>query len=277
MENTEQLEQDAEGHRANVESTLDQLKDRMSVDQIVGDVGRFLGMSDPAANMRSIGNHVKANPVAIGMVGVGLAWLLMGGRDTQKPPTQWSNSQWKGNSDKNAWDARVSDFTGKAEDQLSSVSDGVKDKISGMVQSTRSHLEDGIEKLSETSGSIRHSLASRLEDQPMLVGGLAVILGTIVGAVLPKTLTENALMGEQRDHLLNEAKHATSALRDRAVDAAQHTFDTAVDSARDEGLLPHGDETLVSRVGAVAGAAIDEAKRQIEPFLDGEDPAVAKS
>lgn len=276
MDSTEQLEQDAEGHRANVENTLDRLKDRMSVDQMVSDVGRFLGMSDPSAGLRNLGNHVKSNPVAIGMVGAGLAWLALGGRRTNKPPTQWSQREWQGRGQDNAWEKRVADLTGKAGDQLGAVSDSVKDKASGVAQSARSFVQDGVNKVSDATGDLRQGLSARLEDQPMLVGGMAVILGTIVGAVLPRTRTEDNLMGQQRDQLLEEAKQATSAMRDRAVDAAQHTFDTAVDAARDEGLLPHGDETLASRASTVASAALEEAKRQVEPMLSGEDPIASR-
>lgn len=267
MDITEKLEQDADSHRANVESTLDKLKDRMSVDQVAGDVGRFLGLSDPAATLRSVTRQVKANPVALGMVGLGLAWFAFGSRPSAKPPTQWSAQKWQGRGAENAWDSRVAEITGDAGSRISNAAADVKDQAYEMVQSARTKMQDGLSAVSETAGDLGQSLSARLENQPLLVGGLAVVLGTIVGAVLPRTQTEDALMGDQRDQLMAGAKQATSTLRDRAVDAAQQTYDAAVDAAHDEGLLPDGDETMVSRLRAVANATMDEAKRQVDPVL----------
>ncbi|MBC7676886.1 MAG: hypothetical protein H7173_12675 [Rhodoferax sp.] len=270
MDTTEKLERDAESHRANVESTLDRLKDRMSVDQMVGGVGRFLGLSDPAETLRNVSRQVKANPVALGLVGMGLAWFAIGGRREGKPPTQWSKQRWQGQKNETDWDARVAELTGDAGAKISSAASEVTDQASELVHSARTKVQDGLSAVSDRANDLRHGFTARLEDQPLLVGGLAVVLGTIVGAVLPRTETEDALMGDQRDQLLADAKQASSSLRDRAVGAAQHTFDAAVGSARDEGLLPDGDETVVSRLSAVANATIDEAKRQVEPVLHGD-------
>ena len=176
MDTTEKLEQDADSHRANVETTLDRLKDRMSVDQMVSDAGRFLGLSDPAATLRSVSSKVKANPVALGMVGMGLAWLALGGRSNAKPPTQWSTRKWQGTGEKTAWDSRVAEITGEAGSRISSAADDVKDQASEMVHSARTKVQDGLTAVSATAGEMGHGLASRLEKQPLLVGGLAVVL-----------------------------------------------------------------------------------------------------
>lgn len=76
----EEIERDIERERAGLRDTLGDLQDKFSVETIArqftdqfrehgGDIGR------------SVSDAVKRNPVALALTGVGLAWLMMGGRD----------------------------------------------------------------------------------------------------------------------------------------------------------------------------------------------------
>ncbi len=75
---TQELEQEIEAHRAGVEHTLERLKRRMSVDQIVDEVGQFVGVEDVRGTLRAAGRQVQDNPLALGLIGAGLAWLMLG-------------------------------------------------------------------------------------------------------------------------------------------------------------------------------------------------------
>lgn len=162
MDTTEKLEHDAESHRANVESTLDRLKDRMSVDQMVGGVGRFQGLSDPAETLRNVSTQVKANPVALGLVGMGLAWFAIGGRRKGRPPTQWNNQKWQGQKSETAWDARVAELTGDAGAKIDSAASEATDQASVLVRSTRRKVQDGLSAVSDTANDLRHGFTARL-------------------------------------------------------------------------------------------------------------------
>ncbi|WP_444665791.1 DUF3618 domain-containing protein [Cereibacter changlensis] len=80
------LEREVEARRASVESTLDALKDRMSVNQVIDEVGQFIGVEDARAALHTAGRQVRENPVALGMIGLGLAWLVLGNSGKDRRP-----------------------------------------------------------------------------------------------------------------------------------------------------------------------------------------------
>jgi hypothetical protein len=81
MASSKEIEREVETQRANVESTLDALKHKMSLGQIVDEVGGYFGAEEARRAMQNAGRQVRDNPVALGLVGVGLAWLIFGRSD----------------------------------------------------------------------------------------------------------------------------------------------------------------------------------------------------
>ncbi len=73
------IEADIERDRAALGSALDTLQDRMSVDNLAS---QALGMvkTNAQAYTKAIDDAVRANPLALALTGVGLAWLIFGGR-----------------------------------------------------------------------------------------------------------------------------------------------------------------------------------------------------
>ncbi len=75
---TDRLEREAESRRANVDATLDALRDRLSVNSIVDEVTTLVRNGNGADLARNFGRQVRDNPLALGLVGAGLAWLFAG-------------------------------------------------------------------------------------------------------------------------------------------------------------------------------------------------------
>jgi ElaB/YqjD/DUF883 family membrane-anchored ribosome-binding protein len=75
---TDSIEHKAEHHRARVDSTLDELRDRLSVGQIVDEVWAQLRQGQGGDMVKNIGRQVRDNPLALGLIGAGVAWLLAG-------------------------------------------------------------------------------------------------------------------------------------------------------------------------------------------------------
>jgi hypothetical protein len=74
----DQLERQIETHRANVEATLDKLKGRLSVAQVVDDIGQVLGLQGLQGARAVAGRQLRENPLALGLIGIGLAWHVIG-------------------------------------------------------------------------------------------------------------------------------------------------------------------------------------------------------
>jgi len=93
---TENLEHKAERHRARVDSTLDELRDRLSVGQIIDEVWGQLRHGQSGDMVKNIGRQARDNPLALGLIGAGVAWLLAGegvraeGRDLRRRYNAWS-------------------------------------------------------------------------------------------------------------------------------------------------------------------------------------------
>ncbi|CAN5717924.1 DUF3618 domain-containing protein [soil metagenome] len=76
----EEIENEVEQRRANVEGTLESLKERMSFRRIADEVGTYVQSDDIQAAFGAAAQKVRNNPVAIALIAAGLGWLAFGGR-----------------------------------------------------------------------------------------------------------------------------------------------------------------------------------------------------
>ncbi len=120
-------------------------------------------------------------------------------------------------------------------------------------QSTRASGDEGRAKRAE------RGLGRLLNEQPLLVGLVAVLVGAFIALLLPRTQREDRLMGQQSDGLIGrvkevaeatfesvketasqefsglseEVKGAAQKTAERAADAAQETAHQAADTAKE--------------------------------------------
>ena len=76
---TDRIEAEAEHHRSNIDQTLDALKERFSPGQMVDEALGFMKEGQMADAGRNLGRQVRDNPMALGLIGAGIAWLAFGG------------------------------------------------------------------------------------------------------------------------------------------------------------------------------------------------------
>lgn len=75
---TAEIERDIERERAELQDTLQEIRDRYSVEAIAKQVGRQI--QDHGGDIgRSVMEQVKANPIPLAITGIGLVWLMAGG------------------------------------------------------------------------------------------------------------------------------------------------------------------------------------------------------
>jgi len=75
---SEELERDAERVRAQISETADQLRDRMSPGQLMDEaLNQFKG-GDASQLLANLKNQARDNPMALALIGTGVAWLMMG-------------------------------------------------------------------------------------------------------------------------------------------------------------------------------------------------------
>jgi phage-related protein len=117
-------------------------------------------------------------------------------------------------------------------------------------------------------GQAREGLGWMIREQPLVLGAIGVALGAAVGALLPGTETEDRLMGETRDSLVDQASTVAQQGYERIKDTAGEHLgraQQAVGEAADQG----GVSRLGEAVGEAARAA-REAVREAAHDLAGE-------
>lgn len=140
---------------------------------------------------------MRDNPVPAALIAVGAGWLLANARRDRRhePDMDTDDNPYWG-------EMRTHTRTGPS---LASV------RRSG--QQAQAHL---------------HRMTS---ENPLLVGGGALLIGAAFGLALPETARENSLMGETRDTLVDRAQQMASDTAERLQDTASGVAKAAGDVA----------------------------------------------
>jgi gas vesicle protein len=176
---------------------------------------------------------------------------------------------------------KVQDVAGSAKDALSSAGD----KVSGLGHQVADKASNLGHQVADKASGLGHQVTDRasdlrrqaktqvrrarvgfwqtMEENPLMVGAATLALGVIVGLVLPSTDKEDELMGETRDHLLDEAKEAGQQVLDKSKHVAEAVADKVKEEARNQGLTAEGVADKVKNVAKEAtNTAKEEAQRQ---------------
>lgn len=390
-EDTDRLAREADQHRSSVDSTIDQLKSRFSVGQILDEVTSYAKEGQGAELAQNFGRQVRDNPLALGLVGAGLAWLLLGegvrdqGRSLKHRYDDWRHDEgddherdaWRrgrsgssaygsdyqedmahdfssrregpryaepgtyrgagrgevgvpgpqstGTSSSSGLTDRAASAASKAGDSLSAgasaagstlsgAAASARDAVSGAVHSAADTAQGGLHSLSDAASRggaavssagqdlsdaagramhdardaayragdaayrgashagrgayrmgrrARRSFLDTLQEEPLIVGAVALAIGAAIGASLPPTRQEDELLGEARDRLRDDAYAYGRDAVDKAGHVAEETYKAASQEAENKGLMPSGEgETLAEKVSGVAKTAAETAKSE---------------
>jgi len=203
---------------------------------------------------------VKANPLPAAVVGLGIGWMFL------NRPSQADNYGTMAGPRRYALPANDSAYGGRfelgsaertglgglAQDGQQTVS-RMADKaqqtagqVAGQVQGTAEHV---IDQVQETGGQVvdqvqaqasraQSFLQHQLEENPLLVGAVALAIGGVLASTVPVTRREDQLMGEARDRVMGTAReltHDTMNKVGRVVDEVQSAAKT---EAQNQSLVP---------------------------------------
>jgi hypothetical protein len=119
------------------------------------------------------------------------------------------------------------------------------------------------ESASDIGGRANKSLAETLEQNPLAVAGVGLLIGGLVAAALPRTEMEDGVLGKASRSVKRRAQSAASRGFDAAKDAAEQATRRAYGQAEKEGLGPDGVRDMVGdmgeRVKRVAETAVTTA------------------
>ncbi|MCG6112182.1 MAG: DUF3618 domain-containing protein [Paracoccus sp.] len=234
------IERDLERDRQALRRTLDDLQGAVSLEGLSQRVTGTLRRNG-AEWAQSANAAVRANPVALGLTGVGLGWLIFGrGYD---PVHRWSDghtrspasafpSPGKGTAD------RIQDAGTRATEQARHLRDRFTESTEGLGDEARRRVDAARQEALDASDRASQSVAQDFRSEPLLFGALALVGGAALGALLPGTRQEDELLTDYRDRLFDEAEavfqeekgkvtSAVSAGMDEARAAAKRVVDAA--------------------------------------------------
>jgi hypothetical protein len=169
---------------------------------------------------------------------------------------------------------RVVDMKGGASELASTAIDSTRDFAAGAATATRnaasSATDVGLEmarsvrdKTSDLSNRAGRTVLDTIQENPVLVAGVGLLIGGLIASALPKSDLENDLVGDAAAAAKRRASEAASKGFDAAKGAAGEILENVARQAGAEGLTPDKlDETardLGQRVRRVAESAVTTA------------------
>lgn len=193
----EDLEREADSAREDLEGTVDKLMHQLSPSELLDKGISFFQNKGDNDFVRSLINRVENNPFPTVLAGVSLIWLMTASNKSSAHDTA----------------ERTRETGHQVAAGASDAMHRVKDAGRNTAESARGGLRDA-----------REGYTQMLQDQPLLVGALAVAAGAALGALLPRTSAEDRMMGELSDR-------GADALKARAEEELHEAQgDTAPDS-----------------------------------------------
>ena len=284
-----ELEREVEAQRAEVEDNLDQLQDRLSPGQMMDQLFDYVKTGNGAEFTRNLGRSMRDNPIPLALMGVGMAWLMVGGSSDRDRYDDRFDRDWDDdwNRDNRVWDDRFADdeddvsgepvafgmtpqarggtapadsddkgMLTKAGESVGDMAEGVKDRTAAAGQQVGQSLRGAGETASRHSRSLKRS-ARRYRDE---VGRHTSRYGRRARRGFLDTLEEQPLVLGAIGIAVGAALGAALPATEREDELMGETRDKLKRQAEREGRKQV--EKARDMADAAYGAAKDEADRQ---------------
>jgi ElaB/YqjD/DUF883 family membrane-anchored ribosome-binding protein len=267
---THEIERDVERTRSDIEDTVEALREKMSLGQIVDEASHYFRNSGGTEAMSNLATQAKANPMPLALVGIGLAWLMSGRGQPSMGSRMGSHEGYAsgaysggGSSSLSNVGSRVGETAGSAKDAVAgtgrkageavssgmhkagdAVSSGmhkagdaasqtygrVSDKASETYGRMSEHASDTYDRLSDRAGRAQRSMSELIENEPLILAGLGIAVGAAIGAMMPATRTEQRFMGDKLDEWKDDASDMARSEWEKTKSVAKD----AVSAAKEE-------------------------------------------
>jgi hypothetical protein len=209
---------------------------------------------------------IRENPLAAGLIGAGVAWMLMGGAKglgalagiTTAAAKAGSAAATEGNAAARMSKASANVATGIKQTATQVAGSIVPDlSMSDTVDEARSAFEQRITSATvagrKYGTAVQARLAERLERQPLLLGAIGIAIGAGMASAFAITPVEREWMGEQAA----TARDKLQGLTTEATERAQHVVAEVKDEADKQGLTPDAARNAAAAfVGKVKGVVM---------------------
>lgn len=288
----DQIESDIERARAEVSATIDAIQSKLTPGQMMDQAIAYLRDSGTGEFGSNLGRTVRDNPVPVALIGVGIAWLAMGGsrprgpledRARAAPRTSTAAMSWgtgdSGYVDDDWTDGATSDELdepglasriasagvdagGRARDAVSGTAARVKDTLSDTTGRVRESMSDAARRTRERMGALRGHASSiqgstreqfeRARDRTMRMIDEQPLVLGAIGIAIGAAIGAALPRTRREDRWMGEMR---DGLVEGAADTARESMHDVAESAR--------------RVARTAHEEVDRAVDARDPSRDG--------
>jgi uncharacterized phage infection (PIP) family protein YhgE len=169
---------------------------------------------------------------------------------------------------------QVNDLRDRTVRAVGSAASGVQDIASDATSAARraagNTVDAGLnaakaarDSASDLTGRAGKTFLETVEQNPLVVAGVGLLIGGLIASALPRSDVEDGLIGDASSSLKRRAQAAASQGIDTAKDAVGAVYDNAVQQAEAEGLTPdalsEAAQDIGQRVRRVAESAVTTA------------------
>ena len=268
----------------------------MNSQSYVPDRSRFAsGHSD---FIGELSEAIRQNPVPAALIGVGIAWLFMGGRHTVLGGASRSAFRGLGHGAQQAGGAAyqgaksVGELASAGVNMLAEGATQAGSRAANAARTATDAIGDTIQQTTATMADVASSAAGRISHigemeqstqsnidspdlgrhfkdtlsdlfarQPLLVGAIGLAIGAGIAASMPASEAEERLMGDTADIAKERAGELWRDTKQRAADTASR----GLEEARKQGLTP---EAVGDAARAVASKVIGVTDRASNDIVE---------
>jgi len=220
---------------------------------------------------QSVFDTIKANPMPAALVGLGVSWMFLnrptarsaapgtvngyasGGRAFA--PTTYSTRPYGGRIHGVAeTESGIGAAANAAQQSVGRAVDRVQQTAGEGVEQVQSTASQMMEQVGDTSGQVidqvqeqasraQGFLQRQLEENPLLVGAVAVAIGSVLAGTVRSTPREDEMLGPARDRLMGNAKELTHETMDKVSRVLDEAQSAAKQEAKEQSLVPESSST----------------------------------
>lgn len=229
--------------------------------------------------IRDLGDAARKNPVSAALIGMGVLWLLTGGRPVEKAADFARGTGFD----------RIPDAVGNAFEGAGSAVRFGADSIGERVTSAKEMLRDGGAEALDSAArfgsdyadtasdyvrsipgaevemfdAARSNLTELFRAQPLALGAIGLAIGAGIAAALPPSEVEAAYLGESSDAVKAKAAEFAVEQTNRATKVAEDVIEAVADEARIQGLTVEGAKSAVGDISAKVRRVVDAAGKGV--------------
>lgn len=205
-----ELEREASEIRADMDRTLDALERKFSPAQLLD---RSLSyMRDHGGELtRNVGDTVKQNPIPVLLTAAGLAWLITSSIRSRSSSSEMYSPEYDEPGEpglRERLGEKLHEGREMLGEKLHTGADGAKRRWRSSRTAASGRASQVMNATRTRAQRAQMRAHEMVDEQPLVLGALAVAAGAIVGAALPITQYENRTVGPVRDRTLDKAKEA---------------------------------------------------------------------